>query len=389
MFYLSTNWFPEFKCCAGDCTVTCCSTNWGIRVDTDTYQKYQNLNHKFKENILSEIDEFEPGSYRMKKHPSSSLCPMLDSQGLCEIVKEVGPDYLCNTCQIFPRISHAYGDITEINVTISCPVVAEFLLSGKEISFLSSESEEASSVSDYDYSFYNSMALARTVFVELLQENPQIPLLTKLFFIKSANDKIHSLRAKNMLSDPQVENAIANLKNVDLIAASSDQILPSIENIHARTNAMLSLLVSLEAPDMAFYFGNQEHILDQLLEIKNMIQTDVEQFYVDLERFHAFCSDYQTAYENYFVYQTFAYFIDSENNDYFETAVIELLSIQLLAFRLWKTNDYQLSPEDYRDIIAKTARNFEHTKNRRKAITQLLELFHLGNDAYTMLWILI
>lgn len=39
---------------------------------------------------------------------TNEACPLLDSHGLCNIVKDHGENYLSLTCQMFPRIESVF-----------------------------------------------------------------------------------------------------------------------------------------------------------------------------------------------------------------------------------------------------------------------------------------
>ena len=52
--------FDQFRCIGADCEDTCC-VGWGIVVDQETYEKYQNLPaHRIANKVLSSLVEINP-----------------------------------------------------------------------------------------------------------------------------------------------------------------------------------------------------------------------------------------------------------------------------------------------------------------------------------------
>ena len=56
-------------------------------------------------------------------------CPMWRADGLCRIQAELGEAALCKTCREFPRLTHDYGDFVELQLELSCPEAAKYILS--------------------------------------------------------------------------------------------------------------------------------------------------------------------------------------------------------------------------------------------------------------------
>jgi lysine-N-methylase len=123
--------YDKFKCIADKCKFTCCG-GWDVSVDAETYNKWK----KDKSTqILNNIKMKKSGksiSYFIDKENHES-CPFLDIQGLCEIVKNHGEEYISSTCHKFPRVENKFGDKREFSLSCACPEVVEIInsLSGK------------------------------------------------------------------------------------------------------------------------------------------------------------------------------------------------------------------------------------------------------------------
>ena len=99
---VKTNIYDMFHCIAGDCPMTCCK-GWAIRADGGIYDKWKE-NEKTAylcENVTYKREDGE--DIHHMKADNTKTCVMLDCNGLCEIVKRHGDEYLSDTCANFPR----------------------------------------------------------------------------------------------------------------------------------------------------------------------------------------------------------------------------------------------------------------------------------------------
>jgi len=123
-----TNYY-KFKCIADKCRFTCCE-GWDIGIDNDTYNKWEKENGK-SNNILNNVKIKQCGSkteYFINKE-TNEACPFLDKQGLCNIVRSHGEEYLSLTCHMFPRIENIFEDKKELSLSCACPEVVEHISS--------------------------------------------------------------------------------------------------------------------------------------------------------------------------------------------------------------------------------------------------------------------
>jgi lysine-N-methylase len=119
--------YDKFKCTADKCKFTCC-TGWDVSIDNDTYNKWKNENDKAMF-ILDNVKMNKCGSktgYFINKE-NHEACPLLDKQGLCQVVKSLGEEYLSSTCHKFPRIENIFEDKKELSLACACPEVVELI----------------------------------------------------------------------------------------------------------------------------------------------------------------------------------------------------------------------------------------------------------------------
>lgn len=141
---LKTTNYDKFKCTADKCKLTCCE-GWDVSIDADTYNKWE----KDKcSQILDKIKVSKSGNskeYSINKE-NHEPCPFLDTQGLCQIVKDNGEEYISSTCHKFPRVENKFEDRSEFSLSCACPEVVEIIsgLSGK-INMISENQKDSKS----------------------------------------------------------------------------------------------------------------------------------------------------------------------------------------------------------------------------------------------------
>lgn len=106
----------EFKCIADKCKHTCCR-GWEIDVDEETYEIYQALPGEFGDRIRASIVTESYDDTRENHNPEAAgkeavhhfaltedeRCPFLNERNLCDIILNLGEDYLCDICSEHPR----------------------------------------------------------------------------------------------------------------------------------------------------------------------------------------------------------------------------------------------------------------------------------------------
>ena len=76
----------------GECKHTCCA-GWEIDIDEKTLNKYKSLHSEFGSKIRNNIFTDDDGAhFKMCK---DGKCPMLTRNGLCEIILELGEEWIC------------------------------------------------------------------------------------------------------------------------------------------------------------------------------------------------------------------------------------------------------------------------------------------------------
>lgn len=117
------NCFQNFKCAAGDCKHSCC-VGWEIDIDKTTLKKYRNCKSPFSAKLDSGVD-YANAKFNMTKN---GKCFFLNTDGLCDLIINLGEKALCQTCRDHPRYRNFFSDRTEYGIGLCCEVGAAALL---------------------------------------------------------------------------------------------------------------------------------------------------------------------------------------------------------------------------------------------------------------------
>lgn len=117
--------YHTFQCKADRCENTCCQL-WTIDIDEATAERYHTMTGALGESLRQAITVDDEGSHFVfsKVQP---MCPLLNEQGLCKVVLELGEEGLCDTCHMHPRFYKYIEDLELCGVGLSCEASVELL----------------------------------------------------------------------------------------------------------------------------------------------------------------------------------------------------------------------------------------------------------------------
>lgn len=118
------DYYKEFSCIAGDCRHSCC-IGWEIDIDPETRARYHRVPGAFGARLNASIADGEVSSFRLGE---GERCPMLNANGLCDLITELGEDMLCQICADHPRFRSYFSDRTELGLGLCCEEAARLVL---------------------------------------------------------------------------------------------------------------------------------------------------------------------------------------------------------------------------------------------------------------------
>ena len=124
------NYYDKFSCTNSRCKHNCC-IGWEIDIDKETHALYNSLRGKLGKKLKENICLSDNGDAYFKLL-ENERCPFLDKDNLCEIIKELGEDGLCQICSDHPRFINCIDEREEIGLGLSCEAAATIILTKKE-----------------------------------------------------------------------------------------------------------------------------------------------------------------------------------------------------------------------------------------------------------------
>lgn len=124
MKIIAPDYYREFRCIADKCRHSCC-IGWEIDIDPDTRAKYRRVAGEFGKRLNDCIEDGEVSCFRLG---ADERCPMLNENGLCDLITELGEDMLCQICADHPRYRSFFTGRTEIGLGMCCEEAARIIL---------------------------------------------------------------------------------------------------------------------------------------------------------------------------------------------------------------------------------------------------------------------
>lgn len=122
------DFYPRFRCRAGDCGHSCCR-GWEIDIDAESLEYYRGVPGEFGKRLRGGIAEGPEPHFLLREDES---CPFLNRDGLCELILELGEDSLCDICAEHPRFYREYPGRTETGLGLCCEEAVRLLTEGRE-----------------------------------------------------------------------------------------------------------------------------------------------------------------------------------------------------------------------------------------------------------------
>ena len=114
---------------------------------------------------------------------------MLADSGLCDLQSNLGEEYLCDTCRLYPRHTEEFLDLREYSLSLSCPEVVRILLESKQhLSIEETEDDSEDDIDDYedfDLFLFDKLTYAREQMLKVVRHD-DISLQRKMDIIASA-----------------------------------------------------------------------------------------------------------------------------------------------------------------------------------------------------------
>ena len=350
MIILQPSYYKDFKCVGNKCLNTCCS-GWRITIDKKSFFKYKKIEGEFGKKVKA-------GIKRERKNPSenrygifaldeNTTCPLLNEDKLCELYINKGESYLCKTCTKYPRMGFIYKNMSERNLSATCPEVAKRLVYTKEkFSFdieedLGKEKDYYINLSSIDNDLlYNMLYESRNLAIDIVQIDG-IPIWKRLIFVEFLQKRIQKLMDNN---------------EIDKYPTILKEFLEEIEGC-ITDNSITEVNTQLKHKVISIIMKNQEGIFFEANEtLFELLQGKENEEIINIlkekeKEFNEYFKEREYIYENYIVYKNL-----KEN---IITTILDFAVLKVLLFTQWIKHK-ELKDEDVAEVIWRFTRRMEN-----------------------------
>ena len=163
----------------GECRHSCCK-GWEIDIDPTTYARYKALPGELGRKMRScTMETAEGGSFILTK---DEHCPFLNSDGLCELILNLGKESLCDICRDHPLYRNFISNRLELGLGLCCESACRLILERRSPIRLMLQAEEGA---DEPFAEDEVLLLERDRLVEAAQ-NRQRSILCRVEAIESS-----------------------------------------------------------------------------------------------------------------------------------------------------------------------------------------------------------
>lgn len=367
MKVLKPFYYDDFNCIANKCIDSCC-IGWNVYIDKNIYKKYKKVRGVFGKKLSNSINRIKHNGNDLsygKIKLKNNICPMMNEEKLCDVYINLGEEYLCNTCKVYPRNINKYGEIYEKNLTMSCPEVARYFVKHKGDFYFNMDDEELSDLDkDYivnkicDKNLYNLLWDARSLTMEIIQFK-EIEIWKRIVLSKILCDKVQVIINENDYENYQslLNNFKNEIVNVDIIKSLDKiTIVPGIKMLFTQTILQLRSNIGIK---------NEKYLklIDEYNKLVEKNNTDILIIEIENE-FDGFLSKYNNIMENLLVYLIYKYFMKALYTKNLEVeisnVIISYAVIKMLLLSRWYKNNKIVNEADFVEVFYVFSRVIEH-----------------------------
>lgn len=344
--------YDSFICAADKCPDTCCG-GWEIEIDEDSIELYKSLKEN-GEKIFAQNVDFENEIFNLKPNGE---CSCLLPDGLCALQKKYGEEYLCHTCDSYPRHVEEFPNVREYIISVSCPIGAKNLLfDEKEISFTENNDteEDEYEYEDFNYELYDTLVDFRKKLLQIM-DNKEIPLRARLISVLNLSAKLQEK------IDEGFYPKVSDIEDEDFVDWKDEDWFEFVK-------AHIDFLFEIEPLSDEF--------TQEKKRAKENLLSDLTKFYTLEKEFEEKTKDWDKLCEKICKYFIYSYFCGGVYDDYIysagKQAVYNTIMIKLLWCNRYAQNK-NIDKEDLAEILYKYSRELENCKENLILLNKLLD----------------
>ncbi|MBO0589101.1 flagellin lysine-N-methylase [Sporosarcina sp. E16_8] len=385
-------YMSQFQCIGSACEDTCCA-GWRVTVDKETYKKYKDtrnpemktlLNENVKRNRSGNSDE----SYAKIKMDNSGDCTLLDEDHLCKIQKELGHEFLSNTCAVYPRNLNLVDNVVEKSATLSCPEVARLvLLNEKGIDFI----QDVEPSDTKGFLKKNSMSKEQQelfwnlrIFTIKILQNRGFSIEDRLIILGLFYRKFDGLK-----SGGKSEKALSLMQEFE-IGIDNGSLSDSIKQLPGNISFQVSMCKSLLEHRLTSPISSQRYVecFNEMAEglgiNSEYVEDEVIQRYKDAYEmaYKPFIDNHEYILENYLVNYVFTNLFPFDKKTITDSFAMLIINFSMIKLHLIGMAKYHKGLNN--DLVIKLVQSYSKTIDHNNAYLKNVENL-LREHGYTTL----
>ncbi len=370
MIYSFPDYYNEFRCIADKCEATCCA-GWQIVIDEISLKKYKKVKKEFQNQIKKGVN-FKEGIFFQKEQ---KRCAFLNEYNLCDMYIALGEDALCETCKRYPRHIEEFENVREFTLSVSCPEVAQILLSKtKPVIFYEKEIEAEEEVfDDFNPMLYEKLIEARKLLIEVLQDRSLEIEVRMALCWRFAVEFQDTMDEGILLTEEGMKEHIWDKKwQLEVILELESKKEKTVH--YEQIKSIFQLLWELE-----FLSDDWEDVLletEKELYEKGAIEYDtIQKEFLAWQRKEL--PEWDIIAEQLLVYFVYTYFCGSIYDEYvaskMKLAIVSVAYIREFMIAKWRKNKGVFSKQELVKIVYRYSRELEHSDENLCTMDKLLE----------------
>lgn len=378
-------YYKKFVCLGGECPVSCCC-GWRIDWKNDEVEKLKKTecSPELSELVNTSFEQFDEDNMKIVFKNGIQRCPFLTEDNMCGIQKELGAEYLSDTCMNYPRRIQLCGNTVIKSCVVSCCHVLQMICDDPESMKLENHIPKDKKMkvhgthdSDIDILNHPQLEYRREIFeffYEILSDTMR-SIETSIVLCAVAARKIDEYINKGQYK--QIPEIIKALKPQINNPGQIEKLENVKQNISMKMNFSAALLAMLRCSDIFKFVFDENGIPDEAICNRG------------IDKFNELLKEKPWAMRNIalniFLTQRMPYHdIKSSLFDNMRYFASEISAVKFLAVVAGANVGEDKIFEVFQLSVAKIDRSFTHNENNVKDIYNLLNKLGITSPAYLM-----
>lgn len=398
MRYVKPHFYDEFICTADKCPDTCCA-GWQIVIDTDSLEKYSQMEGPLGNRLLGSID-WEEGIFKQ----NAGRCAFLNDRNLCDLQAALGEGVLCQTCHRYPRHVEEFEGVRELSLSLSCPAAARMILEREEpVRLVEKETDEAEELweefEDFDFLLFTQLTEARTLILQIVQERSMDMRVRMSLVLELAKEMQACVDEERYCDVDETIEAFRQRYKMQKDSSGKDGSRKDSGSQNAETgrNADCGLTSGSSAAEPRYTKMCRGYaVLNRLERLREEWSDVLSEAWMTLyengqESYDEICSRFDRAYgyesehkeawacmaEQLMVFFIFTYFCGAVYDEWITSktalAVFSTMWIQELIMARWEENGEAISQDECVELAYRYAREIEHSDENLDMLEEWLQ----------------